>query len=191
MREQGASKLDATTKFKGVAMKKLVALACIAGASPAWAADVTLGVGVSAKSNDSTIYVPIDFGEKFRIEPLVGHSKAKSEASGFSTKSETLQIGAGFFRLMPLAESVRIYYGARLSYLDFEGQAVNFDGLYPFVTDVKGDGYRAAPTFGFEYAFNKHLSIGGEAEWFYQELDSTRDDTRSGTETRLILRLRF
>ena len=47
------------------------------------------------------------------------------------------------------------------------------------------------PTFGFEYAFNKHLSIGGEAEWFYENFDATREDTRSGTETRLILRLRF
>jgi hypothetical protein len=172
-------------------MKRLVALACLAAAAPAWSADVTVGVGVSAKSNDPTIYVPIDFGEKFRIEPLVRHSKAKTNIYGLQTKSETLQIGAGFFGLMPLAESVRIYYGARLSYLDFEGQSVNVQGPFQFVTDVEGDGYRVAPTFGFEYAFNKHLSIGGEAEWFYENFDATREDTRSGTETRLILRLRF
>jgi hypothetical protein len=171
-------------------MKKLVALACMVGVAPAWAADVTVGVGVSAKSNDSTIYVPIDFGEKFRIEPLVRHSKTKSESFGFTTKDETLQVGAGFFGLMPLAESLRIYYGARLSYLDFEGQAIAFANS-PYVIELEGDGYRAAPTFGFEYAFNKHLSIGGEAEWFYEKFDAGRDDTRSGTETRLILRLRF
>jgi hypothetical protein len=174
-------------------MKKriAIALACIAGASPAWAADVTVGVGVAAKSNDSTIYVPIDFGEKFRIEPLVRHSKSKFEAAGYESKSETLQVGAGFFGLMPLAESVRIYYGARLSYLDFEGQSINPLGPFPFVSQVEGDGYRASPTFGFEYAFNKHLSIGGEAEWFYEDLDANGTESRSGTETRLILRLRF
>jgi hypothetical protein len=171
-------------------MKKLVALACMAGASPAWAADVTVGVGVSAKSNDSTIYAPIDFGEKFRLEPLVRHSKTKTEIGGLETKSETLQIGAGFFGLMPLAESVRIYYGARLSYLDFKGQSITA-APSPFVSEVNGDGYRISPTFGFEYAFNKHLSIGGEAEWFYESVDAVREDTRSGTETRLILRLRF
>lgn len=166
-------------------MKKLVAFACCACASSTWAADV--GVGVSAESNDTTIFVPIDFGDGFRLEPFVRHYTSKIEIDDQSIRQKSLQIGAGLFALKPLGNSVNLYFGGRLSYLDLERSA-SFD-----LTDEHGHGYRVAPTFGFEYRFNEHLSFGGEAEWFYQDDGFGKDggQRESGTDTRLILRLRF
>ena len=62
------------------------------------------------------------------------------------------------------------------------------------------DGYRISPTLGFEYLINEHFSLGGEAEWFYQDLDSdisqsdvagTANLKSNGTATRLIVRFTF
>jgi hypothetical protein len=169
-------------------MKRLVTLACLACTAPAWAADV--GVGISAKSNDSTIYVPIDFGNAWRLEPFVNYVQAKQElAAGPSVDSHTLRIGTGVFALQPLGESLQLYFGGRLSYLDVEAE--QFSSITGTVTS-KGDGYRVSPTLGFEYSFNKHVSLGGEAEWFYEDVDLDNSSyTRSGTDTRLILRFRF
>jgi hypothetical protein len=176
-------------------MKKWFVLASIACASPTWAADV--GVGVAFESDDATIYVPIDFGETFRLEPMLRFSKSKTESDFSSTKSESLEFGTGLFGMHTLADSIRLYYGGRLSYLRTEGEYWNYLPYVPYVasgTD-KREGYRIAPTLGFEYLFNKHLSIGGEAAWFYQDIDSDvqgfGDVQATGTDTRLILRLRF
>jgi hypothetical protein len=159
-------------------------LACCACALPAWAADV--GVGVSAESNDSTIYVPIDFSNAWRVEPFVNYSKRKLSGG---IKDDRLSIGAGLFRLQPLGESLRIYYGGRLAYLDLRRSL--------YTTSVAtvgedGDGYRIAPTLGFEYSFNDHISLGAEAAWVHEDIEwSFGDERRSGTDTQLILRFRF
>lgn len=170
-------------------MKRILALACCACTVPTWAADV--GIGVSVKSNDSTIYVPIDFDKTFRLEPFFTHSKLKSSSWGYADNAEMVHVGAGFFGLKSLGESVSLYYGGRLSYLHLDADSNYAPTPYQ---DADGDGYRVAPTFGFEYALNKYLAIGGEAGWFHEDISSDfggRDETRSGTETRLILRLRF
>jgi hypothetical protein len=172
-------------------MKRRITLACLmCAAVPAWAADV--GVGISAKSNDSTIYVPIDFGNAWRLEPFVNYAKTEQNygAGIGSVDSRSLRIGTGVFALQPLGESLQLYFGGRLSYLDVE--SAQFSTIGGSITN-KGDGYRIAPTLGFEYSFNKHVSLGGEAEWFYEdvELDNNNDRTSNGTDTRLILRFRF
>jgi hypothetical protein len=166
-------------------MKKILALVCTACASPAWAAD--MGVGVSTESNDSTIYVPIDFGDAWRIEPFVAYSKTKF---GASARNEELSIGAGLFALQPLGESLQVYFGARLAYLDFE-QAIYSTPFGTISSD--GDGYRIAPTLGFEYSFNDHVSLGAEAAWFYEDIEGNfnGNQERTGTDTKLILRFSF
>jgi len=170
-------------------MKRLLALASLAIAAPVWSAD--FGVGVSAKSNDSTIYVPIDINDSFRVEPLVRYSKDTSVFAGGRSKYETYEIGTGLFKLYPLTESIHIYYGGRLSYLNLKAET-NFQAPVVDFNRSSSDGYRIAPTLGFEYFFKKHLSIGGEAQWYYSDLEANRQDvSATGTNTNLILRLRF
>lgn len=85
---------------------------------------------------------------------------------------------------------MRLYFGARLAYLDYE--TAFFTG--PSETLSRdGDGYSIAPTLGFEYSFNDHVSIGAEAAYFYQDVDIGygADQEDSGTDTKLILRFRF
>jgi hypothetical protein len=62
------------------------------------------------------------------------------------------------------------------------------------------DGYRIAPTVGFEYLFNRHFTLGGEAAVYYESVDGTfsqgelvtrSDYDRNGTATYLILRYFF
>jgi hypothetical protein len=99
---------------------------------------------------------------------------------------------------------VRLYYGARVAYINNETKqriATSF-GASEDVTEEKStlDGYRISPTLGFEYLINQHFSVGGEAEWFYQDLDSDVSQTdvtgtaslkSNGTATRLIVRFTF
>lgn len=168
-------------------MKKIVALACCACAVPAWAADV--GIGASAESNDSTIYVPIDFGTTWRLEPFVNYTKLTTKTSGYTLDDKALRIGTGIFGLKSIGESMRFYYGGRLAYLDISSET----DVYPVgIVERSGNGYRVAPTVGFEYLFNEHISLGGEAEYYFEDIDRAGlDQERSGTDTRLILRFRF
>jgi hypothetical protein len=115
-------------------------------------------------------------------------------------EQETLEVGAGFFGLALPAESLRIYYGARASYVGIK-TVLRFGGpLFPSRYEDKTSGYRIAPTFGFEYLFNRHFTLGGEIAYAYQNLDS--DDStefrasrfeseRTGTESFLVLRYFF
>jgi len=196
-------------------MKRAVPLALLAACtSQVHAAD--FGVGVSVQSNDAWIYAPIDVTPGFRIEPSIrlvsAETESQTQSSSFglpittSVKSDTDQyeLAVGLFGKTALAESVRLYYGARVAYINNETKqriATSF-GTSEDVTeqDSSLDGYRISPTLGFEYLINEHFSLGGEAEWFYQDLDSdisqsdvagTANLKSNGTATRLIVRFTF
>ena len=198
-------------------MKRALSLALlVACSSPVFAAD--FGVGVSVQSNDAWIYVPIDVTPRFRIEPSIrfvsAESESQTQSSGFgfpvttSVKSDTDQyeLAVGLFGKTTLAESVRLYYGARAAYIDNETTqriATRFQTVEDVVEQNSSlDGYRISPTLGFEYLINEHFSLGGEAEWFYQDLDADISQTdvdiagtaklkSNGTATRLIVRFTF
>jgi hypothetical protein len=196
-------------------MKRALSIALLAAcSSTVLAAD--FGVGVSVQSNDAWIYAPIDVTPRFRIEPSIrlvsaeSESQTQSSSFGFpittSVKSDTDQyeLAVGLFGKTALGESVRLYYGARAAYIDNETKQriVTSFGTTEDVAEQESslDGYRISPTLGFEYLINEHFSLGGEAEWFYQDLDSdiSQDDVAgtanlksNGTATRLIVRFTF
>jgi hypothetical protein len=171
------------------------------------AADV--GLGVSAKSDDAWIYLPIDVSPKLRIEPSVRYTEGESESTSqlrdlpptvSSSEAHSLEVGVGLFGLTAPLESVRVYYGARVAYIDSENEFKSTGVFDEIVGESSSDGYRIAPTVGFEYQFNRHFTIGGEAVWYYEKLegDDTRNETtftfdvdRTGTDTHLILRYFF
>ena len=188
----------------------------VACSSHALAAD--FGVGVSVQSNDAWIYAPIDVTPGLRIEPSIrfvsseSESQTQSSSFGFpittSVKSESDQreLAVGLFGKTLLGESVRLYYGARAAYIDNETKqriATRFQNSEDVVEEESSlDGYRISPTLGFEYLINEHFSLGGEAEWFYQDLDADISQTdvdiagtaklkSNGTATRLIVRFTF
>jgi hypothetical protein len=196
-------------------MRRALSIALLAaGSSQVVAAD--FGVGVSVQSNDAWIYAPIDVTPKFRIEPSIrfvsAESESQAQSSSFglpittSVKSDTDQyeLAVGLFGKTALGESVRLYYGARAAYIDNETKqriATSFGTVEDVIEEESSlDGYRISPTLGFEYLINEHFSLGGEAEWFYQDLDSDVSQTdvagtaklqSNGTATRLIVRFTF
>jgi hypothetical protein len=180
-------------------MKRLFALVLAAGFSAGGqAADA--GIGVSVQSDDSMIYVPIDFNQNFRIEPSFRYYHTKVTQPLVKVKQESRELGLGIFGLLPIHESVRIYYGGRLAYVDAE-ISYDYDASVFFPPDFtqESDGYRISPTLGFEYLINKYVSVGAEAEWFYLDVDGKSNDPGDtgqeqqshGTDSRLVVRFRF
>lgn len=197
-------------------MRTLCTAVCLALCSTgALAADY--GVGVSARSNDAWIYLPIDINKAFRIEPMVRYASddvsQDTNTSDYAFKQEidNIEVGVGLFRLAKVAESARIYYGIRASYVSLESTTINTTALYPgygvtLRTESSQDGYRIGPTLGFEYLLGEHFSIGGEANYSFTDVEgdatttatgstvTTRDDIErknNGTSTQLIVRYRF
>jgi len=82
------------------------------------------------------IYMTIDIGEKFRLEPTVGFA--------FSDGFQQYSIGIGAFGKKPISK-FNILYGARLGY-GSSGSAV------------------IAPTLGAEYFFIDRFSLGSEIQ---------------------------
>ena len=159
-----------------------------------------VGLGLSVRSNDTAIYVPIGINEKFFVEPYVRqlHQTIDLKTVAVSAKSDTLMLGIGGFYVKPLADSFHLYFGGRIAYLKQEADSVVITGFFPQTatkSTTRVDGFRVSPTLGIEYAFNDHLSIAGEAEYFFQDTDANRDDTpdqsANGTDTRLLIRFRF
>jgi hypothetical protein len=197
-------------------VKRPLSLAVLAlCSSNAFAAD--FGVGVSVHTNDAWIYAPIDVTPGFRIEPSIrfvsSESESQTQTSSFglpittAVKSEgdQYELAVGLFGKTAIGESVRVYYGARAAYIENESK-LRITTLFGTSEDVAEeesslDGYRISPTLGFEYLINEHFSLGGEAEWFYQDLDTdisrtdlgaaTATSKSNGTATRLIVRFMF
>jgi hypothetical protein len=207
----------------GVAMKNALIVAGLALLCATNASATEYGIGVSAKSDDSWIYVPIDITPGIRLEPSIRFSSSKSESVSTSTgsffattttfrsKFDQREFALGVFGLAGLTDSARVYYGVRAAYIDSDSKSTITTSYSTLFTDTdedrqSQDGYRLSPTLGFEYLIGKRFSIGGEAEWFYLDVDGERKSTSNGssnlpkntfeqkangTDTHLIVRYRF
>ncbi|WP_153067184.1 hypothetical protein [Steroidobacter cummioxidans] len=177
-------------------------------ASNALAAD--FGVGISVRSDDGWLYVPVNVAKSLRIEPSVRYSSAETTLTQSGTdnrqKNDILELGVGVFGLKQVTEAAHIYYGGRLSYVDMTSSGTDVTSLGTVIRSQSDqDGYRIGPTLGFEYLFGGQFSVGGEASYTFLELEgkarsrvgnlssSTADFDQSsqGTQTRLIFRYMF
>lgn len=189
-------------------MRKLVAAVSLAlCASGAPAAD--FGLGVSVRSDDGTLYVPIDISKSFRLEPSVRYASAEQTGDRMHAEADDLEIGVGVFGLTQITEAARLYYGARLAYVDRQEDGSSLGNTLLMTWENDQDGYRVGPAIGFEYLIGKHFSVGGEASYTFVELEGESvttteynfglvtqsridtDDDSSGTQTRLIFRYMF
>ncbi|MCU7843508.1 MAG: porin family protein [Candidatus Thiodiazotropha sp. (ex Monitilora ramsayi)] len=159
-------------------------------------ANAYVGLGVSAKSNDAWVYLPINMSDNFRIEPALRYYKDEQTDDIASRETTLFEISVGLFRKSKLTQNTGIYYGGRLGYIQEE---TSLSSTYSNM-DFDTDGFSIAPTIGFEYFFTDNFSVGAEAEWFYRDLDGSEwnggtqsnfDKETTGTSTRLILRFNF
>jgi hypothetical protein len=163
-------------------MRFLLVLFVCAFAAPAHA---DVGVGAAVGSADETILFPIRLSSMI-IEPYFGYRDGDSG----NTSTEAQTIGVGVFGSSTRGDNVSIYYGARLADVSQETSSTftdPFTGLVIAQPRVEIDGYRVAPTFGFQYAISR-VAIGAEIGWAYEEVDQTSDPPLSGISRTIITR---
>lgn len=185
-----------------------VAVGLALASSSALAAD--FGIGVSARSDDGMLYLPVNISKAFRIEPSVRYSSNESSIRqyGYEDSQETdiLELGLGIFGLKKITDAAHLYYGGRVSYVDSEATNLTPGPYGEFINGkTKQDGYRIGPTLGFEYLFAGHFSVGGEASYTFLDLDGEAttyyntsysskvqmEQKTHGTQTRLVFRYMF
>jgi hypothetical protein len=116
-------------------MYRIVAL-IIAGLFTGVAVAAEYGVGISAKSDNGLVYLPIDVSPKFRVEPYLRHMSSDTKqvtdfgggATTFKSESDSVEGGVGIFGLAVPKESVRLYYGGRASYFDGDSHSSSNTG---------------------------------------------------------------
>jgi len=121
-----------------------------------------IGADYSIVAYTSTVLVPINCSQHFRIEPEFGilwmHNKEEEESNlGVS-------IGVGMFGMFQ-REKVNFYGGGRFMF-----SKANMGGYYYYggdQLDVRMTIIRVGPAFGFEYFLCSNFSIGGEAGFRY------------------------
>jgi hypothetical protein len=178
-------------------MRSFLALVFAAAATSA-AADV--GIGVSAKTDSATIYIPITVG-RFMIEPYVRATDRESESlattgtilaltTASASQFEATDIGVGIFRVVPLAERMSLYYGGRLARIDQEAQSFTAFGVntvpafgQPAETN-SAEGHSIIPALGFQYNIVERFSIGAEIGVNRSDVETeTVDRSQSGAIT--------
>jgi hypothetical protein len=187
----------------------------------ATSAHADVGIGVSAKTDSATIYIPVTAG-RFMYEPYVratDREAASVSTSGTifpittTTESEVHAnvIGVGVFRLVPLADRFTMYYGARLERIDEEATSSGSSSLSISVVSQpaqfsSAEGHSIVPTLGFHYNIIERLSIGAEIGLNHSDVEtntivrsqsgaitttSTSDITTNDTRADVILRFFF
>lgn len=188
-----------------------VAIGLALCSTSALAAD--FGLGVSARSNDGLLYVPIDISKSFRIEPSIRYASTDASSTdqddpefNASQETETLEVGIGVFGVRRITEVAHVYFGGRFAYVDAEITTTSNGSFYDSHNETDQDGYRIGPAVGFEYLFAQHFSVGGEVNYTFLDIDGeskdnsfgtssptveTTENKSQGTQTRLIFRYMF
>lgn len=184
----------------------LLALAVLGLAS--WSSAAEVGLGVSFKQNENTIYLPVKISPGLMIEGFLSQNRNSNTvtyatlsgpASTQTWSTNTVVTGISIFWLRPITENTNVYFGPRLGYIS-QKNSNGFDGD---VSENRNHGYLVSPTLGFEYFPIKHLSIGGEVGYNYASMSgsstsmlslgnsSSMDSTSSGTVTAVMVRFYF
>ena len=127
-----------------------------------------VGIGVSAKSDNATIYIPITVG-RFMIEPFVRATDRDDETisappstSRSLSEVQASEIGVGVFRTVPLVDRVNMYFGARLASLDEESMTTSTSGIVVQSQTANAEGESIGAALGFQYSIMERLTIGAE-----------------------------
>jgi hypothetical protein len=171
-------------------MKKLVFAVALLVPSLSHAAG--LGLGASARSDEATVYLPIELNPVFRLEPFFSFGESESSIGATIIETEFRQLGVGGFARMERANRLQPYFGGRLSYVDSE-TTTDLGPPFGAVTSDE-DGFRVEPAIGVEFFVIEQVAVGLEAFLYYQSLDgstngASSEDESMGNGTRLLLRI--
>lgn len=149
--------------------------AALTSAAVAAEDNTNVGVGVGITNGSSVLLLPIDVSKQLRIEPEFGlsyRSQNNNDQTGFL-------IGTGVFMMQQPSAKINMYFGGKalINYASYDYGAGNTSD-----TQLVLGG-----TFGFEYKFEQHFSLGGEANLYL----GVGDYTTLNTEGMGILRYYF
>jgi len=153
-------------------------------------ASADIGLGASLRDSEATLYLPIETNAKLRFEPFFAWSD--QDLSGpTDLSSESLTIGAGYFRKFEIRDRAQVYLGGRLGFTRFKATSTD-----PATPDLDADGYTLEPTLGIEYRIVEQIGVSFEALLFYrsssESVGATRYDRDTvGTSNRILLRSYF
>lgn len=147
-----------------------------------------LGLNLNFSNPQSSIYVPINVTESFRIEPsfdfYIGSNSEKSNRNNtYNQDTSYYAISLGFFGRKPLIQSFYLLYGGRFGYFNqtHEYKSSNQGNSVSNLEEGNYFGTYISPTIGFEYFIIEKLSLGAEffivfAESFDNDEWSRSDD---------------
>lgn len=160
-----------------------------------------VGVGAAAGSDDRAILFPIRLSSVI-IEPYLGYRESDVELESVTSSAERLEVGVGIFGLSMRRDNLSIYYGARLADISDESSITVVQPLTGLLIEqyrVDIDGYRIAPTVGFQYTISR-VAVGAEIGWSYEEADQSdvsfgdlteRTIVSKGTHANVVFRFFF
>ena len=160
-----------------------------------------LGLGVSLNptalfsgSTTSTVFLPVgltdiyltlDNGKGFRLEPEFGIYSTSSEsstgapyASSSSSSASLIRIGTGVFGMFLRDSSFNAYAGPRVGVL--LTSQTSQSGTSPETTTSESDIY-VGFSLGGEYYLSPHFSLGGEVQLNYIKFGEPKRDPASTT----------
>jgi hypothetical protein len=164
-----------------IAAAALAALALVVS-TPAFAQErrprLGIGVGITAFDFNSTvtltngfpaalpdsIYVPINLGPSFRLEPQLGVMTISQDVGGSgitSTDTSVISIGLGAFYLAAVASQLDVYVGGRVVRTTYT-QTLKSAGAPDDKTS--GDDIRVIPAIGGEWFPHPRFSFGAEVQ---------------------------
>ncbi len=168
----------------------LVPVLLFAGTAQAQSDGVKVGIGVnliqatitpdlSGGGNFGTvalgdILVPINFGQRFKLEPWLGvfRFKDKREDTDFSDDQRTTQwrFGTGLYFRFPTSASFVPYFGPRVALLltSFSSESTFPGGSSKF--EFSQTDFQVGLALGGEYFFSGHFSLGGEVQLNYTSM---------------------
>lgn len=142
----------------------------------AMGADFGLGVGFGQDAG--TIYAPIDMTVGLRVEPYISAQRQSGTSTlPSSSSTSSARYGVGVFATRRATESINVFAGSRFAY----AKRKLTDSSSGTNNSMNTSGYVVAPTIGFEYFFQKNISIGAEAAVSYSRITG-RNTYGSGTD---------
>lgn len=197
--------------MKAIKMKLIVLAASIsfALAAPlASAVDVGLGVSLNNDGEGSGGYgvsLPLRFGT-ITVEPELSFYNSSqdrayplSPTNNYTTDYQQFTLETGIYWRQQVVPSVETYVGGRVGY-------THYDYSYTYPSSPGSNysneysGFYLGPTFGAEYFFNKHFSLGLDVSLLYESTSgdyinggstSESDRTQLNYQTRSRLRFYF
>ena len=135
-----------------------------------------IGIGVTVRSDYKALSFPIDINSSLNVTPFVQQYKFEQDYIGDGYYEYTLsEIGTALYKTFSRQKNASLYAGFRLSYIYNKEEDLNS-------SKYNERGYRFSPTVGFRYKITEHLSVSGEAEWYFLRLKDKDLSISSGEE---------